>query len=121
MKITPLGLIGLVVIALGFAQPAFAASGPASPADRATATVAAAASNAAPAAPVELPTEWIDPDTGHRVVRLSREDNTQSLYFNQNPFTPDGTRLIATVPDGIETINIKTGEIKKVTLGRAPT
>src|ERR1700690_3577848 len=59
-----------------------------------------------------LPTEWIDPDTGHRVVRLSREDNTQSLYFHQNPFTPDGTRLVVTVPDGIATINLQTHEIK---------
>jgi len=103
-----------------FAQPVFGAADPTSPADRATATVAAATSSS-PAPSTDLPTDWIDPDTGHRVVRLSREDNTQSLYFNQNPFTPDGTRLIATVPDGIETINLKTGEIKKVTLGKAPT
>src|SRR5471032_1809802 len=95
-------LSGLVISACWLAQPVFVA-------DSAAATSAVAA----PATPDELPTEWIDPDTGHRVVRLSREDNTQSLYFNQNPFTPDGTRLIATVPDGIETINIKTGEIKK--------
>src|ERR1700679_297187 len=95
------------------------------PADRAPATTATAALTAAPAVtpPVadELPTEWIDPDTGHRVVRLSREDNTQSLYFHQNPFTPDGTRLVVTVPDGIATINLQTHEIKKVTLGKAPT
>ena len=26
----------------------------------------------------DLPTEWIDADTGHRVIRLSREDGTQS-------------------------------------------
>jgi hypothetical protein len=38
----------------------------------------------------ELPTEWIDKDTGHRVIRLSREDGTQSLYFNQNAYTADG-------------------------------
>ena len=31
-----------------------------------------------------LPTEWIDPDTGHRVIRLSREPGTASLYFHQN-------------------------------------
>lgn len=41
-----------------------------------------------------LPTEWIDPDTGHRVIRLSREDGTQSLYFNQNAYTADGKKLI---------------------------
>lgn len=69
----------------------------------------------------DLPREWIDPDTGHRVVRLSSEDNTQSLYFHQNTYTPDGTRIVVTVPDGIATINLRTREIKKVTLGVAPT
>ncbi len=115
MKIAPRTLVGCVFVAFGCAQFALAA------ADSSTATTAAATSTASPAATAELPTEWIDPDTGHRVVRLSRVDNTQSLYFNQNPFTPDGTRLIVTVPDGIATINLTTGEIKKVTLGKAPT
>ncbi len=87
---------------------------------------AAPAAEAAPATPAatkleELPTDWIDPDTGHRIVRLSRQDNTQSLYFHQNPYTPDGTRLVATVPDGIVTINLKSHEIKKVVTGSAPT
>jgi len=80
-----------------------------------------AANVAAAATAADLPTEWTDPDTGHRIVRLSRDDNTQSLYFHQNPFTPDGTRTVVTVPDGIETINLKTHEIKKFTLGNAPT
>src|SRR4051794_28305470 len=42
----------------------------------------------------DLPTDWIDPDTGHRVVRLSREDGSASLYFHQNAYTPDGKKLI---------------------------
>lgn len=79
------------------------------------------AADAPASSPDALPTEWVDPDTGHRIMRLSREDNTQSLYFHQNPFTPDGTRLVATVPSGIETINLKTHEIKKVVDGAAPT
>ena len=29
----------------------------------------------------EPPREWIDPDTGHRVVRLSDEPGSQSMYF----------------------------------------
>ena len=31
----------------------------------------------------EPPTEWIDPDTGHRVVRLSREPGSQSRHLPQ--------------------------------------
>ncbi len=90
----------------------------------AEAPVAAPAASTPAAATTEtdgLPTDWIDSETGHRIVRLSREDNTQSLYFHQNLFTPDGTRIVVTVPSGIETINLRTHEIKKVALGAAPT
>src|SRR5262245_49232687 len=30
------------------------------------------------------PAEWVDAATGHRVVRLSTEPGTRSLYFHQN-------------------------------------
>ena len=45
---------------------------------------------AAPALGQDLPKEWIDPDTGHRVVRLTDEPGSQSLYFHQNPYTATG-------------------------------
>ena len=45
-------------------------------------------------AQTDIPTDWIDPDTGHRIIRLSREDGSQSSYFHQNEFTPDGRKLI---------------------------
>ena len=65
-----------------------------------------------------LPTEWIDKDTGHRVIRLSREDGTQSLYFNQNAYTADGKRLIVTTAGGgIATITLATREIKPLVAG----
>src|ERR1022692_4560020 len=53
-----------------------------------------------------LPTEWIDPDTGHRVIRLSREPGTASLYFHQNAYSADGKKLVVTNPHGIATINL---------------
>ena len=66
----------------------------------------------------ELPTEWVDADTGHRVLRLSREDNTQSLYFHQNAYTADGKKLIVTTPGGgIATITLATREIKPLVTG----
>ena len=65
-----------------------------------------------------LPAEWIDRDTGHRIIRLSREDGTQSLYFNQNAYTADGKRLIVTVPGGgIATIDLATREVKPLVAG----
>src|SRR4051794_32204031 len=44
----------------------------------------------------DSPSEWLDPDTGHRVVRLSTEPGSASLYFHQNAYTPDGKKLIIT-------------------------
>src|SRR2546425_781618 len=51
------------------------------------------------------PTEWVDPSTGHRVVRLSREPNSASLYFHQNAYSPDGRKLVITTPAGLSTID----------------
>src|ERR1035438_6185743 len=68
----------------------------------------------------ELPTEWIDAATGHRVIRLSREDGTQSLYFNQNAYTADGKKLIVTTAGGgIATIDLATREVKPLVAGPA--
>jgi oligogalacturonide lyase len=66
----------------------------------------------------DLPREWIDADTGHRIVRLSDEPGSQSLYFHQNGYTPDGTKLVITTPTGLATIDLKTRAIEKVVEGR---
>src|SRR5262245_6207275 len=65
-----------------------------------------------------LPTEWIDSDTGQRVIRLSREDGTASLYFHQNAYSADGNKLVVTNPHGIATINLTTRETDQVVEGR---
>lgn len=34
-----------------------------------------------------MPDEWVDKDTGHRIIRLTRRaGNNRSFYFNNNPF-----------------------------------
>src|ERR1035438_1639 len=63
-------------------------------------------------------TEWIDQDTGHRVVQLSTEPGSESLYFNLNPFTPDGQRMVITTPSGISMINLQTHAVEKIVDGR---
>ncbi|MBS1857492.1 MAG: oligogalacturonate lyase [Acidobacteria bacterium] len=69
-------------------------------------------------AQASLPTEWVDPDTGHRVIRLSREDGTQSLYFHQNAYSADGRKLIVTTAGGgIAAIDLATREIKPLVAG----
>ena len=66
----------------------------------------------------ELPTEWIDPDTGHRVIRLSKEPGSTSLYFHQNGYTPDGRKLIIMTPTGLSAVDLKTRFVERVVEGR---
>ncbi|MGA2061156.1 MAG: oligogalacturonate lyase family protein [Thermoguttaceae bacterium] len=64
------------------------------------------------------PKEWIDPDTGHRVVRLSDEPDSESFYFNVNPYTPDGKKMVFTSPSGIFAIDLATRKIETVVEGQ---
>ena len=65
------------------------------------------------------PLEWIEPATGHRVVRLSREPGTASFYFHQNGYTEAGDQLVVETPEGLATIDLKTNQITVVAPGRA--
>jgi Tol biopolymer transport system component len=40
----------------------------------------------------------VDPDTGHRVIRLTREPGSDSFYFNVNGYTPDGKKMAYSTP-----------------------
>lgn len=66
----------------------------------------------------EPPVSWVDPDTGHRVVRLTKEKGSASLYFNQNGYTADGKRLIYTTPDGISVFDLEKKTTRQVVTGR---
>jgi oligogalacturonide lyase len=66
----------------------------------------------------EPPTTWIDPDTGHRVIRLTREPGSASLYFNQNGYTADHKRMVYTTPEGIAVLDLATHAAKSVVQGR---
>jgi oligogalacturonide lyase len=71
------------------------------------------------AAQTNLPAEWVDADTGHRVARLSREPGSTSLYFNLNGFTRDGRRLVFTAPSGIDTVDLQSRAIEQLVPGHA--
>jgi oligogalacturonide lyase len=66
------------------------------------------------------PKTWVDPDTHHRVIRLTDEPGSASLYFNQNGYTPDG-KLVYTTPDGISTFDLATHATKQVVDGHVRT
>src|SRR5581483_11416115 len=54
----------------------------------------------------EPPTDWIDPATGQRVIRLSTEPNSSSLYFHQNTYTPEGDKLVFDSRAGIVAVDL---------------
>jgi oligogalacturonide lyase len=67
----------------------------------------------------EPPREWVDPATGHRVVRLSSEPGTRSIYFHQNSLTPDGRFVLVELKDGIGAIEIATRKTTRLVDGPA--
>ncbi|WP_420237799.1 oligogalacturonate lyase family protein [Telmatobacter bradus] len=58
------------------------------------------------------PRSWVDKDTGHRVWRLSDEPNSGAFYFNINAYTPDGSQMVYTAPDGIHVMEMATHATK---------
>jgi oligogalacturonide lyase len=81
--------------------------------------VAIVALAAVTARAADPPKSWIDPDTGHRIVRLTDEPNSASLYFNQNGYTADGKQMVYTTPEGISVLNLATHAAKPVVKGPA--
>ena len=65
-----------------------------------------------------MPDEWIDQDTHHKIIRLSRKDgNNLSFYFHNNPFL--GRELMifySTDQNGkqLYTVNLKTLQLTRV-------
>jgi oligogalacturonide lyase len=64
------------------------------------------------------PREWVEPATGHRVVRLSKDPDTASLYFHQNPYTAKGDLIVVSSPGGLSTINLQSRAITPLVSGR---
>jgi oligogalacturonide lyase len=56
----------------------------------------------------EPPSDWIDPDTGHRIIRLSAAPGSQTLYFHDNAYSPEGDRFVFSGPEGIMLVDLTT-------------
>ncbi len=50
--------------------------------------------------------DWIDPDTGHRIVRLTDAVGGSTLYFHDNAFSPEGDTLMFNTPNGIAVVDV---------------
>lgn len=83
------------------------------PALLATVTVAIGASAVTAAT---LRSDWIDPKTGHRIIRLSPDDGGSSLYFHQHSYTPQGDKIVISTRAGITAVDLTTlghGPVKR--------
>lgn len=66
----------------------------------------------------EPPREWVDPATHHRIIRLSDEPGSASLYFHQNAYTAKGDLMVFTTPHGVSVIELHTRKIRSLVDGR---
>lgn len=66
----------------------------------------------------DLPKEWVDPATHHRVIRISDEPGSQSPYFNFNAYTPQNDKMVITTPKGIASFEFKTRKLKLIVPGK---
>jgi oligogalacturonide lyase len=71
----------------------------------------------------DMPDEWIDKDTRHKVIRLSRkEGKNASFYFHNNPFV--GSRMVFYSTDKagkqLHTVDLKTLKTEQVTSQSSP-
>ena len=56
--------------------------------------------------PQRPPRDWIDLDTGHRIVRLSDEGGSSTLYFHDTAYTPEGDKFIFNTPSGVAAVEV---------------
>ena len=59
--------------------------------------------------------DWIDPATGHRIVRLTGDAGGSTLYFHDNAFSPEGDKLMFNTPAGIAV-----ADVAKIGMGVEP-
>lgn len=64
------------------------------------------------------PKTWIDPDTGHRVIRLTDAPGSASLYFNVTAYTANEREMVYTTPHGISVLDLATFKTRPVVEGR---
>ena len=57
--------------------------------------------------------DWIDPKTGHRVIRLSPDTGGSTLYFHDHRYTPEGDKMIIRGVGGVGVVDLST-------LGQSP-
>jgi oligogalacturonide lyase len=71
----------------------------------------------------DMPDEWIDKDTQHKIIKLSRkEGSSSSFYFHNNPFVGNKMVFFSTDKNGrqIYTVDLSTLNVEQVTQQPGP-
>ncbi len=84
----------------------------------APAPASASGSGSASASAGPGPREWVDPVTGHRIVRVDDRPGVYGLYFNYNAFTPGGDRMVYLTAEGIRTASTRDWSTRLVFRGK---
>jgi hypothetical protein len=50
--------------------------------------------------------DWIDPASGHRVIRISDDPGSSTLYFHDNAFSAAGDRMMLRTPKGVAVVEV---------------
>ena len=50
--------------------------------------------------------DWIEPATGHRVIRISDDPGSSTLYFHDNAFSAAGDRMMLRTPKGVAVVEV---------------
>jgi oligogalacturonide lyase len=67
-----------------------------------------------------MPDEWIDKDTHHKIIRLSRKDgNNLSFYFHNNPFIGNKMIFYSTDEHGRQLYTVDLGSLKLKRISQA--
>lgn len=71
-----------------------------------------------PALHAEPAKQWVDQLTGHHILRISKEAGSASLYFHQNSYTPQGDKMIISVPNGIAVVTLADWTVTPLVKGK---
>ena len=66
-----------------------------------------------------VPADWVDPATGHRIVRLSGDEGGNKLYFYRSMFTPQGDVFVFSSSEGILKVELNNGFRRSVLVADA--
>lgn len=72
----------------------------------ATASTAVLSQTLPPVSSAQVSRDWIDPATGHRIVRLTTDAGGSTLYFHDNAFSPEGDKMMFNTPAGIAVVDV---------------